>query len=72
MFAKNHGFVNDEEGEDYKEIESDYEVLSGFVDYLLLQVLATITHGIFSSTSGDLQRQRIFKADEGVRAGCGE
>jgi len=49
--------VNDEEGEDYKEIESDYEILSGFVDYLLLQVLANITHGIFSSTSGDLQHK---------------
>jgi len=57
MFAKNHGFVNDEEGEDYKEIESDYEILSGSVDYLLLQVGANITHGIFSSTSGDLQHK---------------
>jgi len=58
MFGKNHGFVKDEEGEDYKRIESEYEVLSGFVDYYpLLQVLANITHGIFSSTSGDLQHK---------------
>jgi hypothetical protein len=71
MFGKNHGFVNDEEGEDHKEIESDYEVFSRHVYYLLFQVLANITHGIFSSTWG-LAAQRIIKADEGVRAGCGE